>query len=266
MCVCVCVCDTVLQFEELMLSILKRPKVDYTKSQVLEAFATLSGTESTHGHINTEKLTRAIQYGNGGITKSEAEDIMSMLEHTPTATFDYVELCDLLMGHSEVKKDERRAVIRDKNATALLDQAESSRRRRSSHKVSFTVPKHILEHSNRPNADGSSASGTSSASASCTNSPKKPKGKGVSGGGGRIQLKKSVNNIKRTQQLKTIVSMNEMDTEQPHSHSSGKADTHKTHYTKHTQETQHSNNNSNSGHHYVPKGKKGNNGTKLPAL
>lgn len=89
-------------FEELMLSILKRPKVDYTKADVLNAFATLSGTQGRGGVINCEKLSRAIRYGAGGIPKHEAEEIMTMLEHTPTATFDYVELCDLLMGHKDV--------------------------------------------------------------------------------------------------------------------------------------------------------------------
>lgn len=68
--------------------------------QVLDAFATLAGCSAPYGHINTDVLSRAIQYGNGGIPHGEAEDMLAMVEHTPTASFDYEELCELLMGHN----------------------------------------------------------------------------------------------------------------------------------------------------------------------
>mmetsp|Transcript_18978 Transcript_18978/g.31707 ORF Transcript_18978/g.31707 Transcript_18978/m.31707 type:complete len:327 (-) Transcript_18978:252-1232(-) len=167
-------------FEELMLSILKRPQVDYTKDDVLKAFSVLSGTSGTSGLINTEKLARAIEYGNGGISKADAEDIMSMLEHSPSACFDYVELCDLLMGHRVEKKHNV-----DEKAQVMMEHVVKPGKRKGTN-VTFMVPKHILEQGGG------------------NRSPKKPKS-GTKASTAKLQLKKSVSNIKKLKSLTSTV-------------------------------------------------------------
>lgn len=110
-------------FEELMLSIMKRPEVRYSKADVLKAFSVLSGSRSRPGYIKKDLLARAIRYGNGGIPQEDADEIMSMLEHTPTASFDYVELCDLLMGHKDNASLKFRKDISEQRKASVLEAA-----------------------------------------------------------------------------------------------------------------------------------------------
>lgn len=86
-----------------MLCMLERPIVNYRKKDVLNAFAILAGKSETNGTISEVKLSRALYRGNGGADPLLAEDIMTMVEHTPGGRINYQELVDLMMGVDEVK-------------------------------------------------------------------------------------------------------------------------------------------------------------------
>mmetsp|Transcript_2627 Transcript_2627/g.3944 ORF Transcript_2627/g.3944 Transcript_2627/m.3944 type:complete len:231 (-) Transcript_2627:270-962(-) len=94
--------DMHFSFDELMLCILKRPTVDYSKQDVMDAFQTLAGKNCERGTISVDKLSRAVYRGAGGIEPLVAEDIMAMMEHCPGGKIDYMEIIDLMMG---VEKD-----------------------------------------------------------------------------------------------------------------------------------------------------------------
>jgi hypothetical protein len=192
-----------------MLSIMQRPSVDYTKDDILRAFSTLAGSSQSYGVINTDTLNRAIQYGNGGISKHEAEDLMAMLEHAPTATLDYVELCDLLMGH-KMETQGGNNTEQTKQMMAKVRQSAHSKQPI----VSFMVPKHILDLNRGPTSAGSSSGqGAVTTTDRPSESQKKQKkhhtarSKEHSGGGHgtttsttRIQTKKSKSNLKKAKQ------------------------------------------------------------------
>ena len=83
---------------------LQRPVVNYQKKDVLNAFQILAGKSETNGIITEAKLSRALYRGNGGgIDPLLAEDIMTMVEHTPGGRINYQELVDLMMGVEEKK-------------------------------------------------------------------------------------------------------------------------------------------------------------------
>ena len=183
-----------------MLSILKRPQVDYTKQDVLKAFSVIAGaSEYRPGVINTKKLARAVQYGDGGISKFEAEELMTMLEHNANGAFDYVELCDLLMGHDDNPSFDKCDMAAETEVLLEKVRKEKAIEEHCQRSTMFTIPKHILEK-NR-GAVTNHSSGNNSGSSSACSSPSKGR-RNVQFTTARVNTKKLKNNMRRTKKQK----------------------------------------------------------------
>jgi hypothetical protein len=108
-----------IQFDELILSVLVRPEIAYTRNDLRAAFEITAGKGGENGEIFSERLTRAIHLGAGGLDPIVVGDIMAMLDGNIGGIIDYDEIIDLMMGVEDPVaqlKEERKKVNNKKAA------------------------------------------------------------------------------------------------------------------------------------------------------
>jgi hypothetical protein len=81
-----------------MMVILSRPPTEYTKKDIEKSFAVLAGSRAESGIIHYDKLNSAVSNGAGGIDPDIAEEMMTMMDHTPHDMINYRDMINLFMG------------------------------------------------------------------------------------------------------------------------------------------------------------------------